>query len=538
MSVRVDQLKAALFERRDAVVRLKEQLGRQRDLVEKAKERLRSVEGDKGKLEQTYYDLYFSSLVEAQLFSEKIDQIRMALAGKSGPEVTLVQTLIDQLEAETHIDIPTLRPYPRLRVDLGLAEGCSEFCRRHRRAMTQRMITAFTGTRVNAILDLSEYRDMAAYVEAVRAKSKGNVIREVRHAASRGLICRGFDPADHVADIEAIFQSKPERQAGPLRPPYNKGAEAFLTYVHDNHPNRMPPCLRHHNTWHGIFEGTPHGDRLLGFIMIERHGQFGHYRHIVGHGDLLDQGIMFHLHFAVVEWIYASQPGLTLLSYAQWTDLPDVIDIRPGLTRWKKKTLFKPIRLIETLHGTPEDIRADIVENAKGRVFPEYVLETAQSAACIYSAALMGIRDVVHFARREIQEVTLVDNDAEMMAELRKAYSANWDYHVGDAFAFIRSARASRKRFDVVTLDPWVYLEQANVNIIKSIVGIARQYVLISLTDIHFFRPNYLKPVAEDVFRYFHAREESIVAVDVVLSTQGFGGLYWCVLKLADGTHV
>jgi hypothetical protein len=252
----------------------------------------------------------------------------------------------------------------------------------------------------------------------------------------------------------------------------------------------------------------------------------------MGHGDRLGDGIMFQLHFAVVEWIYATQPGLSLVSYAQWTDLPDSIDTRPGLTRWKKKVLFRPIRLIETLHGRPEDIRVEVVENSMNKVFPGYVLETAQSAACLYSAALMGQRDVIHVAQRGIEDVTLVDHDAEMMAEMRKAYPERWTYEVGDAFAFIRNTRAARKRFDVVILDPWVYLEQANVDLTKPLVGIANQYVLISLTDIHFFRQNHLKPTNEDAFRYFHALDENIVAVDVLLSTKAFGGLYWCVLKL------
>ena len=528
----ISQLKNQLIERRSAVVRLRKQLAKQQILVKRVSQSYKIAEADKGRLEQTYYDLYFERLAEAQLFSERIEEIRSVLAELSGVRGDKVFALLDQLAAETRIKIPTLKPYPVLRVDLGLSEGCSDFCKSHRRRMTSRMGNAFYGTRVNAILDLSEYADVAAYLAAVHAKSKGNVTREVRRAASRGLVCRIFDPFDHVADIDAILQSEPERQAGALRPPYDQGAEVFLKYVQENHPNRIPPCVRHHNTWHGIFEPIDEGGRLLGFIMIERHGQFGHYRHIMGHGDWLAEGIMFHLHFAVVEWIYASQPGLTLVSYAQWTDLPDVVDTRPGLTRWKKKTLFKPMCLIETLHGTPEELRAEVVENSLNKTFPGYVLDNAQSAACLYSAALMGQRDVIHVAQRGIQDVTLVDHDAEMMGEMRKTYPENWCYHVGDAFEFMRAARAAHRRFDVVILDPWVYLERANVEMTKILVGIANQYVLISLTDIHFFRQNHLNPIAEDAFRYFHALDERIVAVDVVLSTRSFGGLYWCVLKL------
>jgi len=531
MEARIVQLKDLLADRRAAVVRMKERLDSQRALVERTVQGQKAIEGDKGKLEQTYYDIYFEQVSEANHFSERIGAIRSVLSRATGPAIDEAMGLIDVLEAETRIAIPTLRPYPRLRVDLGLTKSCTDFCLAHQRSMTSRMSNAFAGTRVNAILDLSAFADAAEYLAAVHSKSKGNVTREARRATLRGLVCKLFDPKVHLADIEAILQSKPERQAGALRPPYNQGAEAFLKYVGLNHPNHIPPCPHHHNTWHGIFE-PGEGGNLLGFIMVERHGQFGHYRHIMGHGDWLAQGIMFHLHFAVVEWIYASQPGLSLVSYAQWTDLPDAIDTRPGLTRWKKKALFKPIRLIETLQGKPEDMRSNIIEMSRNKAFPHYVLDHAQSAACLYSAALMGQRDVIHVANRGIETVTLVDHDAEMMDEMRKAYPERWSYHVGDAFDFIRRSRASCELFDVVILDPWVYLEQANVTLTKQLVGIATQYVLISLTDIHFFRPNHLKPVSEDAFRYFHALDETIVSVDLALSTRSFGGLYWCVLKL------
>lgn len=526
----ITKLANSLIEHKSTVENLKNRLRAQRSLVKRGAQAYKDIEANKGKLEQSYYDIYFKQLAEAQQFNERLQTIRSELSVISGFSGDKLFPLLDQLGTETKIKIPTLKPYAVQRVDLGLSDACSDFCRSHRRRMTSRMGNSFYGTRVNAILDLSEYVDANAYLKAVHTKSKGNVTRESRRSMVLGLVCKIFDPFEHIHDIDAIFQSKPERQAGVLRSPYDQGAAAFLKYVQENHSNHMSSCPRHHNTWYGIF--APSDGRLIGFIMIERHGQFCHYRHIMGHGDWLGEGIMFHLHFAVVEWIYACQPGLNLVSYAQWTDLPDVVDTRPGLTRWKKKALFKPTCLIESLHGTPEELRTEIIENSLNKAFPSYVLESAQSAACLYSAALMGQRDVIHVAQRGIQDVTLVDHDAEMMREMRKAYPRNWDYHVGDAFEFVRSARASRRRFDVVILDPWVYLERANVKMTKTLVGIANQYVLISLTDVHFFRQNHLKPVPADVFRYFHALDERILDVDLLLSTRAFGGLYWVILKI------
>ena len=118
------------------------------------------------------------------------------------------------------------------------------------------------------------------------------------------------------------------------------------------------------------------------------------------------------------------------------------------------------------------------------------------------------------------------------MAEMQKVYPGTWTYHVGDAFDFIRSACEDGLKFDVITLDPWVYLQQTTIDHLWELVSLASRYVVISLTDTHFFQRNHLAPTPDDVFRYFSALDPRIHTADVILSTPHAGGLYWCVLDV------
>jgi hypothetical protein len=544
LSARLSRLQDLLKNKTEVVERKQEVIDKLRDTSAKKTEaiaaarlryqtlrdRVSAIEADKGKLEQTYYDQYFAKLAQAERLEHALNQVKDDVA--SGEGARRAVELLEQLVADAELRIPSLRPYLRLTVDLGIGEGCTDFCHQHRRNLVARMPTAFN-TRVMAILDLAEYENAEAYIDAVRAASKGNVIREARKAEAAGLTCHLFEPAEYADDIQAILDSKPERQGGALRPPYDQGAEAFLEFIREEHANREPPCPRHHNSWYGIFGAGP-GSRetLLGFIMLERNGQFGHYRHILGHGDWLAKGIMFELHFALVDLMYSSEPGLSVVSYAGWTDLPDRVDARPGLTRWKKKTLFKPRLLLEVLSSPRERIISEIIENSANKAFPEHVLDGARSGACLFCAALMGQRDVIHFHRRGIDAVTLVDHDGDMMAELQKAYPESWTYLTGDAFDFIDSASAEGREFDVVTLDPWVYLQQRTIGHLRQLISLANNHVVISLTDTHFFRRNHVAPTADAVFRYFNSLDPRVRAAEVLLSTPHAGGLYWCVLDV------
>ena len=114
-----------------------------------------------------------------------------------------------------------------------------------------------------------------------------------------------------------------------------------------------PECPLHHDTWWGIFEpraeyrqGEVAVDRkLVGYIRLRRHGNYALLSKILGHGDHLDDGIMYRLLLAVIEWLCArdelATQGIDHLIYANHNHLP------PGLRQWKRKMQFGPALLVE-----------------------------------------------------------------------------------------------------------------------------------------------------------------------------------------------
>ena len=88
----VTKLINSLADRRAAVVRLKDSLESQMTLDKRTAQ---AVEGDNGKLEQTYYDLCFERLAEAQLFNMRIEAIRSALSETPSSGCDKVFALLD-----------------------------------------------------------------------------------------------------------------------------------------------------------------------------------------------------------------------------------------------------------------------------------------------------------------------------------------------------------------------------------------------------------------------------------------------------------
>jgi len=85
------------------------------------------------------------------------------------------------------------------------------------------------------------------------------------------------------------------------------------------------------------------GQKLLGYVSLHRVGNYAQYSMILGHGDYLKYGIMYHLHFKIVDWLiscnWPEAEGIDFLWYCNWSG-------GPGLRLWKKKAGFKEGRLV------------------------------------------------------------------------------------------------------------------------------------------------------------------------------------------------
>ena len=232
-------------------------------------------------------------------------------------------------------------------------------CRKYIPQFRERMVGRYVGLPngelppvTAAVLDVRGL-DYDAYMSSVRKIHKGNAVRQSRKCDRAGFACDRFAWRNHVPDVVEINQSMEVRSGGEMRDAYRRSVEEMgggPTRLHEESP---PECLLH-GMWNwGVFEPSPghrQGDvevdrRLLAYIRFKRQGSLGIYTQILGHGDHLADGIMFRLHYAIMEWIASSPdqvPGLTHILYGAITDGND------GLKMWKKRCGFVPAPLVLT----------------------------------------------------------------------------------------------------------------------------------------------------------------------------------------------
>lgn len=130
------------------------------------------------------------------------------------------------------------------------------------------------------------------YLERVGPKTR-NVIRK---AAKTGYEFREFTWNDHLEDIHRINTSAASRSSGPMRGWYTQPVE--------------PREEAERRKYYGAFnEG-----RLYGYLHLVVCGDFGFFRHFLGHADHLANGIMNGL----IDWTvqrYAADSQMKWLKY-------------------------------------------------------------------------------------------------------------------------------------------------------------------------------------------------------------------------------
>lgn len=190
------------------------------------------------------------------------------------------------------------------------------------------------------------------YLANVKRRYKGNVVREARKADKLGYVCKPFVRKLFIPDIASINHSKEVRSCGLMPASYRRTIDELGGAPTRLEEMEWPPCPEHYGMMWGIFASEPGysqgsvitNERLLAYIRLRRIGDFATYSMIIGHGDYLQHGIMYRLHFAIMEWLcqkdnkYAQ--GLKVLMYAGFYDGNE------GLILWKKKSCFEPAYLV------------------------------------------------------------------------------------------------------------------------------------------------------------------------------------------------
>jgi hypothetical protein len=89
-------------------------------------------------------------------------------------------------------------------------------------------------------------------------------------------------------------------------------------------------------------------------------------------------------------------------------------------------------------------------------VFPRAALRKKSEALCVFCCRFYGRADVIHVHDANPDTVTLVDNDAPAMVDMKLIYPANWNYITADYREFLAEAVRSGRSYDVIVADPWL----------------------------------------------------------------------------------
>ncbi len=200
-----------------------------------------------------------------------------------------------------------------------------------------------------AIFEVNKFKKMDEVWEAARltTKKKGRVIRDYNRAKRNGYFVKKFDRRTYIPDIYSINVSKPQRAGKQMRADYRRTVQELGGYPDKYYKYTPPTCPVHGSTMYGVFKSEPGrfigdvctNDRLVGYIHFFRCGNLARYSQILGHGDHLAEGIMYLLHFTIVEDLLLSNlHGLYYLMYSGFSSRGD----DGGLQKWKRRCLFEP----------------------------------------------------------------------------------------------------------------------------------------------------------------------------------------------------
>lgn len=93
--------------------------------------------------------------------------------------------------------------------------------------------------------------------------------------------------------------------------------------------------------------------------------------------------------------------------------------------------------------------------NYRAREYPAYLLRDGETGLGLFSAGFHGWNDVIHFYRADMVG-TCVDLDGQKLGEMARIYPAGWRFEVEDAWGFAERAAYEERRWDVVSVDPYL----------------------------------------------------------------------------------
>jgi hypothetical protein len=112
-----------------------------------------------------------------------------------------------------------------------------------------------------------------------------NTLRKRANKAKRiGYRVERVEPAHYPGDIEAINRSLGSRQGRPMSDSYTDGWKPATSLIGD------PQCPQHHRAFYGVLSAF---NALVGYISAVRCGEVVVISMLLGHGEYLNDGIMY-----------------------------------------------------------------------------------------------------------------------------------------------------------------------------------------------------------------------------------------------------
>lgn len=218
-------------------------------------------------------------------------------------------------------DLRTLATMPRVRVVLSRGhpdedEVLSRFRRRHPRYKV-------VGSKVVgvALLPLDDVGDGEDYLSGARY-----VRRRARRASKLGYTVGPFDPDEGQADLLAIHSSLPKRQGRPIDPEY-----LDPTAVAKRGPNVE-------------YLGVHLDGVVVAYSRLDYVGDIAGMGRVMGHGDHLENGVMFLLMAGIVGHVKSTRPQTRYVFYDTFFGAPEGLrafktnaGFRPYLVRWTRE---------------------------------------------------------------------------------------------------------------------------------------------------------------------------------------------------------
>jgi hypothetical protein len=406
---------------------------------------------------------------------------------------------------------------------------------------------------INASLDLNQYSSYEDYFQICKSKYKGAVIRQAKKSDKMGFICKRFNQKLFVPDIVEINHSKEVRSGGTMKSSYRRSVEEMGGYPKTYMQFSLPQCPIHYNMSWGIFQSVPGrllGDvlvdeKLLGYINFKRIGDLAVYSKILGHGDYLNYGIMYKLHFSILEWIFSRENeytnGIEHILYATWNSGGQ----DSGLQQWKKKTLFHPAYWIteephqfsdSQFESTMES--AEKLENTHNRQalpsgpYPVEILPSCENSLFLFTGMSDGKYDLIYADQAELKNVSLNVINEDYLEKIKIQYSSEWEYFNDNAFHLINKYVEQDKFFDLVNCNCSSNLVSKFFDkYFPKLYKICRKYLVITITG-EYLENNATLTQNKDIAELIYQKHNINVDVtNIIQRSNNYNGCYWLIIK-------